>query len=502
MREKLLDTPRPASGAGGLLGFLSAAKRSLLQGAARTGPEPAEGRSSELPALKALAILLPVAFLAAWLYLVSGPLHDVPHSPVGFLVLLAVSALAVVFFSFGVFGVIERLQQALLQRNQEMEALLTLAREVTGSLDVDAVLRGAARALVESTAVEAAELWLVEEGRQQIVMRQHWGGHGTPFLGQALFPLGEGLPGLVAASGQPVIVHDLRSDPRFLRQPIAQQGFQTFGAFPLRARERVVGVLAAAARSPGAMRAPEERRLLDAMCDRIAVALENAQLHEQVQNVAVLTERERIARELHDGMAQVLTYINAKAHAVDRLLAHGELDSARHQLRQMADTARSLYAEVREAILSLRSQVTRDSDLLSVLQQYVAELQSTSGLVIHFQAQVTPDQLARLSFGKEIQVLRVVQEALSNVRKHARASEAWVVLRGSPEELEVVVRDDGRGFDPHRLGRGRWPRFGLQSMDERARAIGGTLHIESEPGRGTSVILRAPWSGGPGGREP
>ena len=468
---------------------------------ARGSGERRQRHSSDLPILKVLAILLPVTFLARWLSVVTGPLDSLTHSPSGFLLLLSVTALAVVAFSISVFSIIERLQRALLQRNQEMEALLALGREVTGSLNVDAVLQGAARATVETTSAAAAEIWLVEEGRQQVLMRKHHGDSAEAFLEQTVFPLGEGFPGIVAASGEPIVVHDLPHDPRFLRQGVKDEGFYTFCALPLKTRERVVGVLTVAARPRQALASTEELRLLEAMCDRIAVALENAQLHEQVQSVAVLTERERIARELHDGMAQVLTYINTKAHAVDRLLAHDKLDAAREQLHQMADTARSLYAEVREAILSLRSQVATQGDLLSVLRQYIAEFQSLSDLTIHFQAEVIPQELALLSFVKEIQILRIVQEALSNVRKHARATEAWVILRGSAEGLEVMVRDNGRGFDPQRLGRGRWPRFGLQSMDERANAIGGHLHIDSQPGCGTSVILRTAWTSAPGGSE-
>lgn len=179
---------------------------------------------------------------------------------------------------------------------------------------------------------------------------------------------------------------------------------------------------------------------------------------------------------------------------MERLLAHDQIEAARQQLHQMAQTARSLYAEVREAILSLRSQVSSNGDLLSVLRQYVAELQEITGLPIRFEARVSPEQLALLPFGKEIQILRIIQEALNNVRRHSGASQAWVSLRGSPRGLEVTVRDDGRGFDPQRLDRGRWPRFGLQSMEERAKAIGGSLQIDSRLGSGTAVTIRAPWA--------
>jgi len=452
-----------------------------------------------MPALKWLAILLPLAFLSLSLYLVTGPLHAYARSPLGFLLSVATLAVAVTLFASGVFAAIERLQRALVQRNREMEALLATAREVATSLDMDEVLQRATRAVVEATSAEAAEVWLIDHERQQVVMEQHYGADAEAFLERTAFPAKEGFPGIVAASGRPLVVHDLPNDPRFLRQQVKDLGFHTFCAFPLKSREGVIGILAVASRSPQALTSPEELRLLEAMGDHIAVALENARLHQQVESLAMLTERERIARELHDGMAQVLTYLNSKAHAVARLLERGQLEEARSQLVQMADVARGLYAEVREAVLSLRTRVPRVGDLLGILGEYVREFQDLSGLSIHLRQEGASEFLALLSPTQEIQVLRIIQEALSNVRQHARATEAQVTLKGEAEGLAVMVKDNGQGFEPQRLGGMGWPRFGLRTMDERARAIGGSFHIESRPGHGTTIVVRVPRAAKAGG---
>jgi signal transduction histidine kinase len=445
-----------------------------------------------MPALKWLAILLPLAFLSLCLYLVTGPLRDYTYSPLGFLLSVVALAVAVSVFASAIFAAIGRLQRALVQRNREMEALLATAREVATSLDMDEVLRRATRAVVEATTAEAAEVWLVDRRRHQVVMRQHYGADAEAFLERTVFPLGEGFPGVVAATGRPLVVHDLPNHPGFLRRQVKGLGFHTLCAFPLTSREGVMGVLAVAGRSSQALTAPQELRLLEAMQDHIAIALENARLHQQVQSLAMLTERERIARELHDGMAQVLTYINSKALAVERLLERGQLEEARGQLSQMADVARDLYAEVREAVLSLRTRVSKEGDLLSILKQYVEEFQDLSGLSIHLREERASELLALLSPIEEIQVLRIIQEALSNVRQHARATKAQVILKGGAEEQVVMVKDNGQGFDPQRLDGKGWPRFGLQTMDERARAIGGCFCIKSKPGLGTTVILKIP----------
>lgn len=448
--------------------------------------------SHGLSLLKWLALFLPLAFASLYLHLATGLLHPLSQSLPGFVLLVALLGAAIALFTFAIFGLLERFQRALFQRNREMEALLAVGRQVATSLDLDEVLARALAAAVEATTAEAGEIWLSEEGRRRVVMRRRYGANADAFEERAVFAWEEGVPGIVAATGQPIAIHDLPRDQRFLRQWVKAAGYHTYCAFPLSSRERVVGVMGLAARSPRALTQPEELRLIEAMCDQIAMAVENALLHEQVQRLAVLTERERIARELHDGMAQVLTYVNAKALAVERLLARGDREGASQQLQQMADVARGLYAEVREAILSLRTRPAADANILSVLRHYIEEFQSLSGLPIHFQA---PEELALLTPVQEIQLLRIVQEALTNVRQHAQASQARVVLRSGEGGLEVVVEDNGRGFDPRQLGRGDWPRFGLQSMEERARAMGGTLYIQSQPGRGTSVIITIPRDG-------
>jgi len=265
---------------------------------------------------------------------------------------------------------------------------------------------------------------------------------------------------------------------------------QTFCALPLRHRTRIVGVLAVAARGKTAFATPEELRVLEGIGEQIALVIENARLHEQVLDRAVLEERERIARELHDGLAQVLGYINTQTLAVKKLLESRRVGDAMSELDAMGTVSREVYADVREAIVGLR---TAPKGLIPTVREYLSRLPRMNGCEVELQVKEDAEGF-ELVPSAEIQLVRIVQEALSNVRKHAGASRVQVIVEADEEAVEVEIVDDGHGFDPLVLDRTGWPRLGLQTMRERAQAIGGAFDVVSAPGKGTSVTVRVPLS--------
>ncbi len=445
--------------------------------------------TASLARLKWLAIVLPVAFVSmvhlllhTWL----EPLHDFPWV----IVMFVWVAVGVWIFSFGVFRVIGILERRIFERNQELEALLAVGRAATSSLELSEVLDEALDAILEVTSAETAEVWLASEDGELVLERQR-GAAAEAFHERTRFRPGEGLPGLVAESGSAVVVHDLASDPRFLREAVKELGFRTFCALPLRHRDETVGILGVASRDPRALESEAERRLLEGIGERMAVAIENSRLHAQVLSRAVLEERVRIARELHDGLAQVLGYINTQTLAIKKLLASGRTDEAEKQVYAMEEAAREVYGDVREAILGLRASLGPSDSLIPGLRKYLSDYGEMAGA--RLELEVSEDAHAvRLPASTEIQLMRIVQEALSNVRKHAGATRATVSLDATAEDLTVEVADDGRGFAHDRPARTGWPHFGLQTMRERAKAIGGEFDVISSPGRGTSVVVRVP----------
>lgn len=217
------------------------------------------------------------------------------------------------------------------------------------------------------------------------------------------------------------------------------------------------------------------------------------ELHERLRQLAVAEERLRIAHEMHDGLAQVLAYVNTKAQAVREFLRAGRNDDAVRHLDQLAAAAREVYGDVRESIIGLRNAAVPGRPLADALRHYAASWESQHG--IPCQVEADPEARlseVRLSDNVELQIQRIVQEALTNVRKHARAKQVEISLARTAGGLAVTVRDDGAGFNPERLGRAELPRFGLATLRERAESIGGTLHLDSAPGRGTRVTVEIP----------
>jgi signal transduction histidine kinase len=228
--------------------------------------------------------------------------------------------------------------------------------------------------------------------------------------------------------------------------------------------------------------------------------MENARLHGEVQGAAATVERERIARELHDSLAQALGYVRLRGAAARDALARGDTAGADAALAEIGDVVGETYGEVREAILGLRhGSDGRERSLADALGEYVARYREQSGVDVTLE--IGPGvREARLAPAIEIQLVRIVQEALANVRKHARTTRAHlrldvVVGQGGPR-LRAVVADEGRGFnlDTGTVG----AHFGLAIMRERAEGVGGAFEIETAPGRGTRVVVTVPLETAPG----
>lgn len=261
-------------------------------------------------------------------------------------------------------------------------------------------------------------------------------------------------------------------------------------AVPLRAGERVLGTLAVSSttfRRFGAL----ELATLESLASVAAVAIDNARLYRRVRELGMVEERNRIARELHDGLAQVLAYVGTKSEAAVSLLDSGRPAEARAQLVDLGSAARSVYVDVREAILGLSSPLEPGQGVVPAVREFAAKYAEAAKLPTRVIA--SPDaEAARLAPAAEAQALRVLQEALTNVRKHAAARRVVVEARRDGDELLVEVRDDGQGFDPSAVAESHWPHFGIATMRERATSVGGSLEIASQPGSGTAVRVRLP----------
>ena len=212
---------------------------------------------------------------------------------------------------------------------------------------------------------------------------------------------------------------------------------------------------------------------------------------DQQRPVATLQERERVARELHDSLGQVLGYVKMQAQAARGLRAKNRCSEADRYLAQLVAVAQDAHADVREYILGAGTGVSADADILSALTQYLRRFSENYGIATELSA---PPELSAgaLEPMVEVQLLRIIQEALSNVRKHAGARSVRIGLSVYDSRAEAIVQDDGAGFDPEVLETAEGQKFGLRFMRERAAEVGGSVEVHSAPGEGTQVIIGVP----------
>jgi signal transduction histidine kinase len=257
---------------------------------------------------------------------------------------------------------------------------------------------------------------------------------------------------------------------------------------PLRSPAGALGDLWIARRSDVPFTA-RDQDYLGALCGLAAIALTSAQARENERQAAILAERERIAREMHDSLAQVLGVTHLRLRALDsREEVKGNREIA-GELAELADICEEAYHDVREAILGLRESSRIERGLLDSLRAYLVKYSHQCGIETSLESDL--DHELALSPRSEVQVIRVIQEALTNVRKHSGAKSVVVRITESDSTTTFVVEDDGHGFDPGDSVVDR-DGFGLFTMRERMGLLNGTLTIDSPPGRGTRVIAAVP----------
>ena len=229
---------------------------------------------------------------------------------------------------------------------------------------------------------------------------------------------------------------------------------------------------------------------LESMADQVAIAIQHGLMTSQLQSLSIVQERGRIAREMHDGLAQVLGYLNLQVQTLGSLLDQGKTEKLQTELLQMRQAVQTAHADVRENILSLRTTLAQEKGLEAAVGEYLIEFDIQTGIQATFSYDVTDD--LNLPSVAEVQLVCILQEALTNVRKHAQARQVDVVIckddQGGEPYLHMRIIDDGIGF----LTADSKRHFGLQTMRERAESVGGSLIIQSGSGNGTIIDCQLP----------
>jgi two-component system nitrate/nitrite sensor histidine kinase NarX len=226
--------------------------------------------------------------------------------------------------------------------------------------------------------------------------------------------------------------------------------------------------------------------LLQTIASQVSLVVQTANLMAELEYNAIMAERNRLAREIHDGLAQTLGFLKLQTAQMQNYVKQGEIDSLKESLRIAHNILAEAYLDVRQAIDGLRL-IPREEGLLAWLEQTVVEFKENSGLQVNL---IDVQDTNALVPEVQVQLIRIVQEALSNVRKHAQATQVWISCRIVSGELILEVRDDGRGFSPEDIPGPS--RYGLQGMRERTELIGAEFQVISCPQEGTTVRVRLP----------
>jgi signal transduction histidine kinase len=300
-------------------------------------------------------------------------------------------------------------------------------------------------------------------------------------------PRTHGLLGAMLESPGSYRTADIHEHPRFRGWwPRAHPDMRSFLGVPIVARGSVIAAFYLTDKEGADEFSAEDERLIEMLAAHAAVAIENARLMERSRELSIVEERNRLARELHDSVSQKLFGLVLSAEAASTLLGRDD-GAAGEQVARLSELAQEALAELRELIFELRPPSLGEEGLAATLRKQVDMLRRVHGREIELRiaggAKCAPES--------EAEVLRVAVEALNNALRHAEAERIELRMEARNGRLIVTVADDGVGFDPDAPGV-RSRRLGLTSMEERARALGGTLAVVSRPGEGTTVTLEVP----------
>jgi signal transduction histidine kinase len=396
---------------------------------------------------------------------------------------------------------ITTLEQRIADRTQELQALYEITTIVGQFMDLNTVLTHALERAVKALRGQAGILQLIEEkadGTQRLRLVAQ---HGLPnFMATAIEVMkvqDSVWASQILERGKPLIVPKMTDVDHPLIGPSFPESLQppfSYMGVPMDTGGEAIGVLSVVGEA-GKQFSAEEVALLTSIADHMAVAVENAHLRQQAEQAAVLEERARLARDLHDSVTQLLYSLGLFAEIGQRMADAEKWKEAADYLQRMGQISQQALKEMRMLIYELRPPILAQVGLVGALQQRLEAVERRvnidAQLLIEADLQppadiVSPHELA-LPARVEEALYHIAQEALNNALKHASATAVRVKLNVDADTITLEIVDNGDGFDINRAEEEGG--LGLTSMRKRAEELGGTLNITSEPGKGTTVSV-------------
>jgi signal transduction histidine kinase len=370
---------------------------------------------------------------------------------------------------------------------RRLAALDAAIRAMTGVLAVDRVLQVIVDQVRALTGASYAALSVhdqagaIEQFITSGINRSDRARIGSP-------PRGHGILGLIIRENRTLRLDDLMTDPRRVGFPPSHPEMHSFLGVPVAVRGRTIGNLYLTEKAGGF--SDEDQREIETFARHAGIAMENARLHDQVQRLAIVEERERIGKDLHDGVIQAIYAVGLSLDDVPEMM-DGEPDEARRRVERAIDALDQTIRDIRNFIFGLRPALLDGVDVVEGLAALADEFRVNTMIDVELRAGPTVTT-PFIGPDRTVELLAIAREALSNIARHARATRAEISVEPEPEiaGVEIVVADNGTGFDPA-APRGIGHQ-GLRNMRTRAISIGATLLVDSHPGDGTRIIVRVP----------
>ena len=377
--------------------------------------------------------------------------------------------------------------EKLKRRNQELSILNTIAEALNREVDLDQALQTALQQVADLLDLHAGWIFLLNEESQAYYAA------ASLNLPPALADNPERMAGscycldtyeagdLDGAANVNVITCS-----RLHKLVDGTDGLRYHASIPLYAYGKQLGVLNVASTDWQEL-SEEDLQLLYTVGDLLSIAIERARLFQRSTHLGAVEERNRLAREIHDTLAQGLTAVSLKLETADALLeGQANLERVRQMIGQALSLTRSNLEEARRSVLDLRAAPLEGKSLPQALVRLAEDVSQREALQVVFEAKAAHRPLP---LRVEVGLYRIVQEALNNICQHAEATEVNIQLAFTSEKLKLIIKDNGKGFDPGQISKNS---FGLIGVNERAKLLGGSFHIQSQAGMGARAEVNIP----------
>jgi two-component system, NarL family, sensor histidine kinase DevS len=363
---------------------------------------------------------------------------------------------------------------------EQLAALDAAVRGIAGELAVDRVLQLIVDRVRDLVGAEFAALGIVKpDGNIEQFVNSGLSPQQRALIGS--LPRGRGLLGLIIREDQSFLVDDIAVDPRRFGFPPNHPEMHSFLGVPVRSKGRSIGNLYLTNKLTAPTFSEADLRMVEMFALHAGISMENARLHEEVQRLVLVDERQRIAQDLHDSIIQSLYGISLSLEDLPELVVEDPAEGRRRTDRAI-DSIHATIRDIRNFIMGLESASLTGDDLAASIETLVSDFRASTSVKLD----VSIEPLPTVPTARAAHVLAITREGLSNIARHSGATNAWLAVSEKDGVMRLIIRDNGHGFDPGTVPSA--DHHGLANLRSRAAAAGGSLDVVSEPGAGATLV--------------